>query len=175
MMRAGGLVLLALLSILAVQKAQDGLAWELLWICHVSAAVLGLGMLAQARMLVATGFLCQIAVALPAYTLHLVSGGETSAASFALHLLAPVFGWLAWRRHKLPIAAAWWGVGLYLVLIAACRAWTPEALNVNLAFHPWGPLAGAGVWPLRVLNLGMLVAQLHLFRFAWNRLTPSDG
>lgn len=171
MNRAGGACMLLLLAILAVQKTQDGLAPELLWMCHVTSAMLALGLVANAAPLIATGFLCQAAIAMPAYVLHLAAGGHTSVASFLLHVSAPVLGALAMRGRRMPAAIAWIALLLYQLLIALSQAFTPESMNVNLAFRPWDPLAGflPSGWPVRVLNLALMLAQLQMVRWLWNR------
>ncbi|HEX8615586.1 MAG TPA: hypothetical protein VF800_30245 [Telluria sp.] len=174
MKRAGGICLLLLLAILAVQKTQDGLAPELLWMCHVTSTMLALGLVADAAPLIVTGFLCQAAIALPAYVLHVAAGGHTSVASFLLHLSAPLLGAMAWRGKPMPAAVPWAVLAIYQLLITLSQAFTPESMNVNLAFRPWDPLAGLlpSGWPVRVLNLALMLAQLHAARWLWNRTVP---
>lgn len=169
MKRAGGLLLLSLLVLLTVQKAQAGMAPEMLWVCHITSAMLAIGLIFDTPLLIATGFLYHIAVAIPTYLLHLATGGDSSVVSFMLHALTPAFGWIACRKHKLPAAAPWLALGVYLGLMVLCRFVTPESMNVNLAFHPWGPLSALGVWPVRVLNVFLMFAPLYLVRRLWNR------
>jgi len=175
MRRAGGALLLLLWAALAFQKAQAGIAPELLWLCHVTSAMLALGLLFSAQLITVTALLCQLAIAVPAYALHLATSGDTSPVSFLLHVLAPLLGSFAWRGKAIPPAAPWLGAGLYLALMGASYWATPESLNVNLAFRPWGPVAWAGVWPVRALNLALVLAQLHAVRLVWNRcLRPAN-
>jgi hypothetical protein len=172
--RACGLVLLALLALLTVQKVQGGVGAEMLWVCHVTAAMLALGLLFELPLLVAAGFLFHIAVAVPTYALHLATGGDSSAVSFALHVAAPVLGWIAWRGRPLPAAAPWLALGTYLGLMMVCRFATPGGMNINLAYHPWGPFAALGVWPGRLLNVALMLAQLGAARMLWNRFLAKD-
>jgi hypothetical protein len=174
-MRRDGAALLALLAMLAVQKTQAGLAPELLWICHVTSAMLAMGLLAQAPLLIVTGFLCQVAVAVPAYALHVLSGGETTVVSFILHVLSPVFGWLAWRGKRIPAVTPWLGAAVYIGLLLICRQFTPEALNVNVAFRPWGPLADYGIWSVTAMNLVLLLVQTTTFLLLWNRFAVKSS
>jgi hypothetical protein len=167
--RAGGLILLALLLLLTAQKAQAGIAADMFWVCHVTSAMLAIGLLADLPLLIATGFLYHLAVAIPTYLLHLATGGDSSVVSFMLHLLAPVFGWLACRGQALPAATPWLALGTYLGLMVVSRFVTPESMNVNLAFHPWGAFAALGVWPVRALNVVLMLAQLQVVFFLWNR------
>jgi len=167
--RAGGVILLALLALLTAQKWQAGMAAEMLWVCHVTSAMLAIGLLSDTKILIATGFLYHIAVAIPTYLLHLATGGDSSVVSFMLHTLTPALGWLACRRQQLPAAAPWLALATYLGLMVLCRFVTPESMNVNLAFHPWGPLAALGVWPVRVLNVFLMFAPLYGVWWLWNR------
>ncbi|CUI08830.1 hypothetical protein [Massilia antarctica] len=171
MKRAGGVFLLLLLAVLAAQKTQEGLAPELLWMCHVTSAMLALGLIADLAPLIVTGFLCQAAIALPAYVLHVAASGHTSVASFLLHLSAPALGAMAWRGKRMPAAIPWAALAIYQLLIALSQVFTPESLNVNLAFRPWDPLVAfiPWGWPVRVLNLALMLAQLHAARWLWNR------
>ena len=177
MKRAGGFCMLLLLAILAVQKTQDGLVPELLWMCHVTSTMLALGLLANAAPLIVTGFLCQGAIALPAYVLHVAAGGHTSIASFLLHASAPVLGALAWRGQRIPAAIPWVALAVYQLLVVLSQAFTPESMNVNLAFRPWEPLAGflPSGWPIRLLNLALMLAQLQAARWLWNRSVRSTA
>lgn len=176
MKRAGGIYMMLLLAILAVQKTQDGLAPELLWMCHVTSTMLALGLIANAAPLIVTGFLCQGAIALPAYVLHVAAGGHTSLASFLLHASAPVLGALAWRGKRMSAAVPWVALAIYQLLVALSQAFTPDSMNINLAFRPWDPLAGflPSGWPIRALNLVLMLVQLHAARWLWNRTVPAS-
>lgn len=169
MKRAGGAVLLVLLLLLAMQKAQAGVAFEMLWICHVTSAMLALGLLFELPVLTGTGFLFHLAVGIPAYLLHLLVGGDSSPVSVLLHLFTPLFGWLAWRGRPLPAIAPWLAMGTFMGLMAICRWVTPASLNVDLAFHPWGPLAALGMWWGSALNMVLMSVQLTVARLFWNR------
>ena len=169
MKRAGGVVLLSLLVLLTVQKAQAGVAAEMLWVCHITSAMLAVGLLSDTKILIAAGFLYHIAVAIPTYLLHLATGGDSSLVSFMLHMLTPLFGWFACRKQQLPPAAPWLALATYLGLMVVCRFVTPDSLKVKLAFHPWGPLTALGIWPVRVLNVFLMFAPLYLARRVWNR------
>lgn len=169
MKRAFGLILLALLLLLTVQKAQAGVAAEMLWVCHVTSAMLAIGLLFDTPVLMATGFMYHIAVAIPTYLLHLATGGDSSVVSFMLHTLTPVFGWIACRKQVLPPSAPWLALGTYLALMVISYFVTPESMNVNLAFHPWGAFGALGVWPVRVLNVFLMFAPLYAAWMLWNR------
>lgn len=173
MRRASGWLLLGLLLILAALKAQTGVLAEMLWVCHVTSALLALGLILELQRLSAVGFLFHLAVALPAYALDLASGGDTTWVSFLLHLLSPAFGWMAWRGARLPAATPWLALACYVVLAVICRAFTPAQMNINLAFGPWAPLAFMGIWPSRIGNLLLMLAQLATVQWLRNRRVPN--
>jgi hypothetical protein len=164
-----GAVLLALYVVLVVQKTQVGLGAELFWLSHVTSAMLALGLLARVPVMVATGFLFHLAVALPAYVFYLATGGETSVVSFLLHLLSPLFGWIACRGTRLPNVALVLAYATYAIVIGATLAFTPPAMNVNAAFQPWLPLPVRGI-SLLMLNALQMLAQTGVAFALWNRL-----
>ncbi|MES2299584.1 MAG: hypothetical protein V4582_21280 [Pseudomonadota bacterium] len=169
MKRLQGAILLALLAALSVAKARSGVLPEMLWICHVSAAILAIGLLLDLPALSAVGFLYHIAVAIPTYSLHLLNGGDTTWASFLLHLLAPTFGWLAWRHAQLPRATPWLAQLAFIAAVVVAHYATPPAMNVNLAFHPWEPLAFLGIWLGFAFNVLVMQAQLLTAWWLLNR------
>ncbi len=172
MRRAAGALLLLLLAALAVSKAQDGVLAEMLWACHVTDGLLGLGLLLGWRRCAAIGFLYQVAIAVPTFVLHLASGGASTWLSIGLHTLTPVIGVLAWRRQRLPSPTPWWTLGVFGVLVVLARAFTPAAMNINLAFGPWAPVAWAGVWVSWGCNMALMAALLLLVQWLWNRRLP---
>ncbi len=173
MKRVLGAVILALYGVLVLQKTQAGLGAELFWLSHVTSLILALGLLARAPLMVATGFLFHLAVALPAYIFYLATGGETSVVSFLLHLLTPLSGWIAWRGVRLPLAALLSTYATYAAVMAATLALTPPAMNVNAAFAPWVPLPLDGVAMLQVFNALQMLAQTGIAFTVWNRLLRS--
>ena len=170
MKRLLGALILALYGVLVLQKTQAGLGAELFWLSHVTSLILALGLLARVPLMVATGFLFHLAVALPAYIFYLATGGETSVVSFLLHLLTPLFGWIAWRGARLPLAALLSTYATYASVMAATLALTPPAMNVNAAFAPWVPLPLDGVAMLQVFNALQMLAQTGIAFTVWNRL-----
>jgi hypothetical protein len=167
--RLAGAVLLALLLALGWAKAQAGLLPEMLWMCHVASGALALGLLFDWAGCSAVGFLIHLAVGVPAYLLHLARGGDTTWVSFLLHLLSPLFGWLAWRGRALPRMTALLGLACYAALVALCLLVTPEALNVNLSFKPWAPVATASAWVSRAGNALLMLVLLVGVQWLLNR------
>jgi len=150
------------LSLHAFSKLERGHLGEMLWACHVASLLVGLGMLARQAWLVATGTLFHVGVGLPAYILDVVVLRSTTVTSVLVHVVPPLLGLRALRREQAwprwtPLAAG----ALYLCLIPASRWLTAPALNVNLAFRPWAPLATLSPSPC-VSWLGNLAAMAVL-------------
>lgn len=142
------LVVLAAFALHAAHKLEHGLLGEMLWACHVASLSIGLGILFHRTSLVAVGTLFHVAVGVPAYVLDVIVLRTTTFTSVLIHTLPPLAGLAVLRRDGpwprwTPVAAA----SLYLALIPLSRWLTEPALNVNLAFSPWPPLAGFAVSP----------------------------
>jgi hypothetical protein len=152
-----------------VTKWRAGLLPEMLWMCHLASLVLALGLVLPWARASALGFLFSASVAAPAYVLHLLSAGNTTWASFLLHLLAPLVGWWAWRRQTLPPATACLGFAGYLVVAVLCFLLTPEVLNINLVFKPWAPFSGAPLWLHRAVDAVLMLALLTAAQGLFNR------
>ncbi|HEU5072577.1 MAG TPA: hypothetical protein VFU02_00355 [Polyangiaceae bacterium] len=141
-------VVLAAFALHAAHKLEHGLLAEMLWACHVASLSIGLGILLRRIWLVAVGTLFHVAVGIPAYVLDVIVLGTTTFTSVLIHTLPPLAGLVVLRRDGpwprwTPLAAA----SLYLALIPLSRWLTEPALNVNLAFRPWPPLAGLAMSP----------------------------
>lgn len=142
------LVVLGACALHAAHKLEHGLFAEMLWACHVASLAIGLGILLHRTWLVAVGTLFHVAVGAPAYVLDLIVLRTTTPTSVLIHVLPPLAGLVLLRRGSpwprwTPVAAG----SLYLVLIPISRWLTEPALNVNLAFRPWAPLASLTASP----------------------------
>ena len=162
-------ILLSLQLMIALRYWPLGRLPEMLWMCYVMADCLVLGLLLNLAALRAMACLFHLSVGLPAYLLHLLGGGDSSLASFVFHLATPWFGWLACRAEAMPAPTAWRCFVVYGGLLALCRYVTPAALNINLAFHPWPPLAGLGFWGSLSINAILMLGLLLLAQWGWNR------
>jgi hypothetical protein len=135
-------LVLAVLALHAAQKLEHGLLGEMLWTCHVASFLIGVGLLTRRTWLVAVGTLFHLAVGAPAYLLDVIVLRTTTFTSVLVHAVPPLAGLLSlrnaapWPRWT-PIAAG----SLYIALIPISRWLTEPALNVNLAFTAWPPLA----------------------------------
>jgi hypothetical protein len=155
------LVLLSL-ALHAAYKAEHGLLGEMLWACHVASLSIAIGLLVRSTSVIAVGTLFHVAVGVPAYALDVLVLRDTSFTSVLVHLVPPLVGLVslrgesAWPRWT-PLASG----ALYVALIPPCRWFTDPALNVNLAFSPWPPLAplSPSPWVTWLVNVaGMAVA-----------------
>ena len=142
------LVVLGSYALHAAHKLEHGVLGEMLWACHVASLAIGLGILTRLSALVAVGTLFHVAVGVPAYGLDVLVLRTTTFSSVLIHTVPPLAGlavlrleaaWPLWT----PLAAG----SLYVALIPLSRWFTDPALNVNLAFRPWPPLAGLTASP----------------------------
>lgn len=153
--------------------------WDALWICHVAALMIGIGMVFGFARLNGAGFLCA-ALGLPSWILYLLGGGDFIPTSVLTHAVAPAFALVGIRSLGLPRGSAALAFFLLIPLTAASWRFTPPDANVNLAF---GPIEDLSLWssgpPLHHAflfgqwALGLVVTQLvwrWLFgRFGWIR------
>jgi len=111
----------------------NGRPAELLWMCHLGAAIVGVGLLRSSATLngIGTLFLC---VGTPLWIMYLAGGGEFYPTSCLPHIGGLATGLYGVRRLGLH-AGTWWQAALSLItLILICRLVTPPAANVNVAF-----------------------------------------
>lgn len=169
----------------AAHKLEHGLFAEMLWACHVASLLIGLGILARSIPIVAVGTLFHVAVGFPAYLLDIIVLRSTTVTSVLIHTLPPLAGLALMRRESpwprwTPLAAG----SLYVALIPISRWLTDPALNVNLAFRPWSPIAGlaASPWLTWLANIaGMALALpafdswLRRWRLRYGAERPADG
>jgi hypothetical protein len=112
---------------------------DLLWACHLGAALVGIGLLGRSATVNAIGTLV-LAVGTPLWLLELASGGEFLPTSLLTHVLALAIGLYGVRRLGMPAGAWWKAVVATLALILLCRLVTPASANINVAHSvppPW--------------------------------------
>ena len=159
-------LVLGVLALHAAGKLEHGLLGEMLWACHVASFLVGIGLLTRQTWLVAVGTLFHLAVGVPAYVLDVIVLRKTTFTSVLVHAVPPVAGLLALRHEApwprwTPIAAG----SLYIALIPISRWLTEPALNVNLAFTPWLPLAiwSGSPWLTWLGNVAGMALVLPVF------------
>jgi hypothetical protein len=174
-------LVLGVLALHAAHKLEHGLFAEMLWACHVASLVVGVGLLTHQTWLIAVGTLFHLAVGAPAYVLDVIVLRTTTFTSVLVHTLPPVAGLWALRHEATwprwtPIAAA----ALYLVLIPISRWLTDPALNVNLAFTPWPPLANLSpspwlAWLANVAGMALLLPVFDRWLRRWSARSGASG
>ncbi len=107
--------------------------WDLLWACHVAAALIGLGCLFEWPACVGIGVLWLI-VGVPLWILDIASRGDWTPTSFFTHIVGLVVGLIYIGARGMPAGAWWQAVLALIVLQQLCRWVTPASENVNVAF-----------------------------------------
>ena len=151
-----GLLLLGVLVLHAVvAKLPYGLLPEMLFACHISTAVLAIGLLARVPELVVFGFSFHIGAGFWGYLFDLVEMRTTTWTSVLVHILPIVVGLREVRRSGLPRWAPWVSFAFLAFSVVLAYFATPPSLNVNLAHRPWGPVARImpGLWSTWAMNL----------------------
>ena len=173
--RAWGVAMLAALGAhawsLGAAGGGEGLP-HLLWSCHVASLVLGVGLLAERRWLVAAGFLFHVAIGFPAWLVEvLVTQGTFGGAtlighllvtSIVVHALPLVAGAVCLGSEPLPwraVPAAWL---MPIVMIPVSRRLTPPEMNINLAHAVWPPLGDyfPSLWVFQTAMCGVTLGAL---------------
>lgn len=106
---------------------------HLLWICHLAAGCVGLGLIFHWPRVAGIGTLL-LCFGTPIWLLDLASGAPFYATSCLTHLGGLVAGIYAAARLGFP-PGLWWKATLAMAsVIAVSRVATPGDLNVNVAF-----------------------------------------
>lgn len=155
-LRFGGAAgILAVLALHAAHKVSVGESLqEMLWGCHVASLLIALGLLARRPALVATGFLFQLGIGLPAYLLDAFTSMSTPPTSALAHLVPTAVGALSVRRAGLPWRTIAWAWLFFLAVQGLAYLVTDPRLNVNVAFGAWGGMAKLTPtpWSARLFN-----------------------
>jgi hypothetical protein len=106
---------------------------DLLWACHIGAAIVGVGLLTLSPVVNGIGVLL-LCMGTPLWLMDLAGGGEFFPTSVFTHLGGLAIGLYGVRRLGMP-RGVWWKTTVALIaLIFVCRLATPERANVNVAF-----------------------------------------
>ncbi len=128
-----GVIALAGYGVHATFHLWRGEPEDLLWVCHLAAAFVGIGLIARSNSFVSVGVLI-LCMGTPLWVLDLAQGSEFMPTSLGTHGLGLVLVlWGVWRMGM--SAGAWWKAALAIISsIVVSRLLTPAASNVNLAF-----------------------------------------
>lgn len=106
---------------------------DLLWVCHLAALLVGIGLIARSRTVVGVGTIA-LCMGTPLWLFDLSQGSEFMPTSLGTHALGLAIGLYGVRVLGVE-RGTWWKAGTFTVLsIAVSRLATPAASNVNLAF-----------------------------------------
>jgi hypothetical protein len=147
MNRLMGIVPLGLFAAYAAVAVERGRPAEALWMCHIANLLMAIGVFARSPRLIGIAFLW-IALGIPLWAMNAWQSGGTTWVSVASHLGGLAFGIYAVSRQRLSSNPWFAALVAFIVLQQACRWWTPEALNVNLAHAEYRTWEGAfgGYW-----------------------------
>jgi hypothetical protein len=134
--RAWGALACAFYAIHGSVHLARGHPEELLWVCHLGALCVGVGLLLRQPAVHAVGFLW-LCVGSVLWGIDLAFGGEFIPTSLLTHVGGLVIGGLAVGALGLPRHSWWRAILAFLVLQQFCRFLTPASANVNLAHAVW--------------------------------------
>jgi hypothetical protein len=143
---------------------------DLLWACHLGAAIVGVGLLAGSAAVNGVGTLL-LCMGTPLWLMELAAGEEFLPTSCLTHVGGLAVGlWGVWRLG-MP-GGCWWRASATLVgLIALCRLVTPSHANVNVAFRiqpGWERYYSSHLVYLAV-NIGLAAGYFWLLEVALGR------
>jgi hypothetical protein len=162
-----GVVLLVVLALHTRYKFQLGIPLDMLWACHLATLMIAISALTRVYWLASVGLLFHLGMGIPAYLIDALYTWSTSWTSVSAHILPAVVGFLILKQRGYPPKT--FSRTVVFVLCAQLLAYiaTPPALNINLVFFVWEPIAAwfPSVWLYRLFNLALgcsLLLPVHL-------------
>jgi hypothetical protein len=130
---------------------------NLLWMCHLGALGVGIGLLSRQIDVVAVGTLWLL-VGLPLWLYDLRSGGEFIPTSLLTHVGGLIVGLIGLKGRGLPRGLWWKSVAASLPVLIVSRLLTPPSANINMTYrvHP----ASESWFPSHALYLATLLGVL---------------
>ena len=130
---------------------------NVLWICHLGALGVGVGLLLRQANIVAVGTLWLL-VGLPLWLTDLRSGGEFIPTSLLTHVGGLVAGLVGLRQLGLPRGLWWKAVAASVPVLIVSRLLTPPSANINLSHrvHP----GSESLFPSHPLYIATLLGVL---------------
>ena len=155
-MKKFGLAALGCYAVHAGFHILNGRPEEVLWMCHLGAALVGVGLLSSSATTngIGTLFLC---AGTPLWLMYLAAGGEFYPTSSFPHLGGLAIGLYGVRRLGLPSGTWWKAIAALVALILVCRVVTPARANVNVAFAIYP--GWEKVFPSHPIYLAVMMAQ----------------
>lgn len=111
---------------------------NMLWSCHLSSFLIGVGLLARLNLPFAIGVLW-LCVGTPLWLLDVFTGGEFLPTSMLTHLGGLAIGVFGVRYLGMEVPRFTWVRALFCLALLQqlCRWLTPMKTNVNVAFDVW--------------------------------------
>jgi len=106
---------------------------NLLWVCHLAALLVGIGLIARSKTVAGIGTIV-LCMGTPLWLFDLSQGSEFMPTSLGTHALGLAIGLYGVRVLGVERGTWWKAVVFTVLLIAVSRLATPAASNVNLAF-----------------------------------------
>jgi len=128
-----GLAALGCYAIHATFHLLNGRPADLLWACHLGAALVGIGLLVRSGTTNGIGVLFLL-MGTPLWIMDLASGGVFYPTSAFTHIGGLIIGLYGVRRLSFPSGTWWRAVAALIGLILICRFVTPREANINMAF-----------------------------------------
>jgi hypothetical protein len=145
MLLACGVAALAGYAIHGVFHLRHGRPEDLLWTCHLGAALVGVGLIAASgrrawgASVDGVGALWLL-LGTPLWLLDLAGGGEFFPTSLGTHVVGLAMGLVGVWKLGMPRGTWWKATAALVALMGLCRLVTPREANVNVAFaiqHGW--------------------------------------
>jgi len=131
-----GATAIACYVIHAVYEIASGRLESLLWMCHLGALLVGLGLLFRWPVWHGVG-LMWLTLGVPLWMIAVIAGGHCDPTSPLTHVGGLVLGLAGVRKVGLP-QGVWWKAAVALAALYLLSRWTtPQTENVNLAFRVW--------------------------------------
>lgn len=152
----------------------NGTPQDTIWVCHLSALLVGVALIVGSARMNAAGLLC-LTVGFPMWVLYLFSGEPFIWTSPLTHVLGLVLAIIGARAlGGIPRYTGLAALIFVAVLMIAARLFTPEDANVNLAF---GPMEGLSLWKVGgighwALQLSSWAIALFLLELTWRKVFP---
>lgn len=148
---------------------------NLLWMCHIASAAIGLSLILRWPLLNAWGVLV-LTLGVPLWIIHLALGGDFQPPSPFTHVGGLLLGVVGLCEFGFPSNAWWKTLAAHAMVRELCHWVTPPEQNVNLAFYilpSWKPFLP----PYPIYSLGLLIltgALFWLFESAYRRMAPAS-
>lgn len=106
---------------------------NLLWVCHLAALLVGIGLITRSNTIFGIGTIV-LCMGTPLWAFDLLQGSEFFLTSLGTHVLGLAIGLYGVRLHGIERGTCWKAGAFTVTLIVVSRIATSVASNVNLAF-----------------------------------------